>query len=157
MMCWCGCCHHHHGHGVMVMSMLHWCHHHHRHCSCVNVDVALMSLVFRSPVGNWCKDWQLDWTATDRNWTAVASCDQLWSVQLPVAQFAKNQKDQLWTGCLAHDPPIQGHIPYFFHILIYLIEFTRVLSIMITPKMTYNAKSIISWASVDRILWFLGQ
>ena len=34
-------------------------------------------LVFRSPVGNWYKDWQLDWTATDCNWTAVASCDEL--------------------------------------------------------------------------------
>ena len=34
-------------------------------------------LVFRSPVGNWYKDWQLDWTATDRNWTAVASCNEL--------------------------------------------------------------------------------
>ena len=112
----------------------------------------LQAIVFRSPVGNWYKDWQLDWTTTDHNWTAVASCNQLRSVQLPVAQFAKNQKDWLWTGHLAHDPPIQGHIPNFFHIFIYLFEFTRVLSIMVTPKMTYNAKSVISWAPVDRIL-----
>ncbi|KAG6369077.1 hypothetical protein JVT61DRAFT_1521 [Boletus reticuloceps] len=30
-------------------------------------------LVFESPVGNWYSNWQLDWTATDCNWTAVAS------------------------------------------------------------------------------------
>ena len=44
----------------------------------VEVQVCLpLVLVFQSPVGNWYKDWQLDWTATDCNWTAVASCDQL--------------------------------------------------------------------------------
>ena len=87
-------------------------------------------LVFRSPVGNWCKDWRLDWTATDHNWTAVASCNQLWLVQLLVAQFAKNQKDQLWTGCNRSFwgpvawpmiPPSRGICPISFLILsIYL-------------------------------------
>ena len=106
--------------------------------------------MFRSPVGNWYKDWQLDWTATDRNWTAVASCPVCWKSKRPVVD--RLQPVFLRTGRLAHDPPIQGHIPYFFHIFIYLFEFTRVLSIMVTPKMTYNAKSIISWAPVDQIL-----
>ena len=86
--------------------------------------------MFWSPVGNWYKDWQLDWTATDHNWTAVTSCDQLWSVQLPVAQFAGNQKDRLWTGCNRSFwgpvawpmiPPFRGIYPIFFIFLsIYL-------------------------------------
>ena len=106
------------------------------------------------------------------NWTSLSSTNcscQLWSIVIsPVASCPVCGKSKrpvvdwlqpvfLRTGCLAHDPPIQGHIPYFFHISIYLFEFTRVLSIMITLKMTYNAKSIISWAPVDQILWFLGK
>lgn len=36
----------------------------------------LLWLVFKSPVGNWVH-WQLDWTTTNCNWIAVASCKKL--------------------------------------------------------------------------------
>ena len=108
-------------------------------------------------------------TGLDCNWSQLDCSCQLRSIVIsPVASCPVCQKSKrpvvdrlqpvfLRTGHLAHDPPIQGHMPNFFHIFIYLFEFTRVLSIMVTPKMTYNAKSIISWAPVDQILWFLDK
>ena len=105
-------------------------------------------------------------TGLDHNWLQLDCSCQLQSIVIssvascPVCQKSKRlvvdrlQPVLLRSGHLVHDPPIQGHIAYFSHIFIYLFEFTRVLSIMVTPKMTYNAKSIISWAPVDQILWF---
>ena len=95
------------------------------------MQVVWCQIVFQSSVGNWCKDWQLDWTTADHNWTAVASCPVCQKSKRPVVDWL--QPVFLRTSHLAHNPPIQGHIRYFFHISIYLFEFTRALSIMISP------------------------
>ena len=71
-----------------------------------------LEIVFRSPVGNWCKDWQLDWTATDRNWTAVASCPVCQKSKRPVVD--RLQPVFLRTGRLAHEPPHSGAYTLFF-------------------------------------------
>ena len=97
-------------------------------------------------------------TGLDHNWLQL-DC----SCQLPSLPKIKKTSCGLVATGLFEDrslgpwSPHSGAYTLFFHIFIYLFEFTRVLSIMITPKMTYNAKSIISWASVDQILWSLGQ
>ena len=99
------------------------------------------------------------WQLVQRLATGLDCSCQLWSIVIsPVANCLvcqtskKPNVDQLQpvflrTSCLAHDSP---HIPYFSHISCHLFESTRVLSIMVTAKLIYNAKLIISWAFMDK-------
>ena len=64
-------------------------------------------IVFKSPVLESQKDWQLNRTGTDLDRTAVAVLGGSWSVQLrlpPLKQKAKTSHKPVATGCISATP-----------------------------------------------------